>query len=127
MPGNSIATAAGFDGLDRLSNTVCSTLGKTVSADYAYNANGKVATVTSLGSAPGGYAMSYSYDAENRLSGITGMLSHSTVLSLAYTYNSAQQITNMDEKMAGMTNTHAYTYDDRDQLAGERIPERRRI
>ena len=120
-PGNAITTASRFDGLDRLSNVVCSTLGKSLSGAYTYNENGKVASERAGG--PGSPLTTYSYDAENRLSGITGTLSHSTVLSLAYAYNSAQQITNIAERLSDSTNTHAYSYDDRDQLAGEKIPE----
>ena len=118
-----VTTASGFDGLDRLRNVVCSTLGKSMSGTYAYNENGKVASMNAHASGPTGPALTYSYDSENRLSGIAGKLGPPTVLFLAYAYNSAQQITNIAERLSETTNTHAYSYDDRDQLAGEKIPE----
>jgi YD repeat-containing protein len=121
-PVNAITTASRFDGLDRLSNVVCSTLGKSLSGAYAHNENGKVASMHASASGPGP-ALTYSYDSENRLSAISGKCGPPTVLSLAYAYNSAQQITNIAERLSDSTNTHAYSYDDRDQLAGEKIPE----
>ena len=78
--------------------------------------NGKVASERAGGP---GSSLTYSYDFENRLSAISGKCGPPTVLSLAYAYNSAQQITNIVERLSDSTNTHAYSYDDRDQLTIE--------
>ena len=109
-----------FDALDRLDSLDFSmpsfadpSLPDVIRAGYAYNANGKIASLDVQRNGATIHGSIYSYDSQNRLINIHDAASS---LNLDYAYNDAQQITSISESADEHT---CYAYDNRDQLGSE--------
>jgi RHS repeat-associated protein len=110
-----VQTTYSYDGLNRLKTLNASPDGLPVSATYRYLDNGKLQLKRYVESGSEKAHQVYSYDSENRLSAV----SYGTLCSVTYGYNFAQQISSMNETIAGTERRFVYEYDQRDQLTEE--------
>ena len=114
LDGNTYCTTYDYDMLERLSNIVCSiTSLNPISANYAYNPNGKLAGITRRNDGNVVAKTTYGYDTEQRLTSLYTTNAINSNMGLNYTYYAYA-----DSQSRYATNQ--YSYDNRDQLVNER-------